>query len=64
MMAWAYDYTNDVQGGLLDRRRWTTMVFTTLCIAQMGHALAARSTSRLTLELNPFSNPYLLVPSS
>ena len=40
---------------------WKTMVFTTLCIAQMGHALAVRSNTRLTLELNPFSNPYLLL---
>ena len=39
---------------------WKTMVFTTLCIAQMGHAMAVRSHERLTLELNPFSNPYLL----
>ena len=39
---------------------WKTMVFTTLCLAQMGHAIAVRSNSRLTIELNPFSNPYLL----
>jgi Ca2+-transporting ATPase len=39
---------------------WKTMVFTTLCIAQMGHALAIRSNHRLTLELNPLSNPYVL----
>ncbi|MDB9314415.1 cation-translocating P-type ATPase [Spirulina sp. CS-785/01] len=39
---------------------WRTMVFTTLCLAQMGHAIAARSYSRLTIEMNPFSNPYLL----
>ena len=36
------------------------MVFTTLCLAQMGHALAVRSNTRLTIEVNPFSNPYLL----
>jgi len=41
--------------------RWKTMVFTTLCLAQMGHVLAIRSNSRLTVELNPFSNPYVLV---
>ncbi len=40
---------------------WKTMVFTTLCIAQMGHALAVRSNTRLTLELDFFSNPYLLL---
>ncbi|MGV2826552.1 cation-translocating P-type ATPase [Myxosarcina sp. GI1(2024)] len=39
---------------------WRTMVFTTLCIAQMGHALAVRSHERLTIEINPVSNPYLL----
>ncbi|MGK7927040.1 MAG: cation-translocating P-type ATPase [Spirulina sp.] len=39
---------------------WKTMVFTTLCLAQMGHAIAARSFSRLTIEMNLFSNPSLL----
>jgi P-type Ca2+ transporter type 2C len=39
---------------------WKSIVFTTLCIAQMGHALACRSNSKLLIELNPFSNPYLL----
>jgi Ca2+-transporting ATPase len=39
---------------------WRTMVLTTLCIAQMGHALAVRSNEKLTIETNPFSNPYLL----
>jgi Ca2+-transporting ATPase len=39
---------------------WKTMVFTTLCIAQMGHAIAVRSNNRLVVEMNPFSNPYLL----
>ncbi|MGC1246779.1 MAG: cation-translocating P-type ATPase, partial [Spirulinaceae cyanobacterium] len=48
----AYNYYPD---------HWKTMVFTTLCIAQMGHAIAVRSHSQLTIELNPFSNPYLLV---
>jgi len=37
------------------------MVFTTLCLAQMGHAMAIRSNSRLTVELNPFSNPFILI---
>jgi Ca2+-transporting ATPase len=36
------------------------MVFTTLCLAQMGHAIAVRSNTLLTIEMNPFSNPYLL----
>lgn len=51
MMGIAYEYFP----------HWQTMVFTTLCIAQMGHALAIRSNSQLTIELNPFSNPYLLL---
>jgi P-type Ca2+ transporter type 2C len=61
LMSWAYGYTHanltpdDPTGD-----RWKTMVFTTLCIAQMGHALAIRSNIRLTVELNPFSNPYVL----
>ena len=61
MMVWAYGYTEQVQGGLLDRDRWKTMVFTTLCLAQMGHALAIRSNTRLFAEVNPFSNPFMLV---
>ncbi|MHC5719335.1 MAG: cation transporting ATPase C-terminal domain-containing protein, partial [Nostoc sp.] len=36
------------------------MVFTTLCIAQMGHAIAIRSNNRLTIEMNPFSNIFVL----
>lgn len=35
------------------------MVFTTLCLAQMGHALAARSSTRLTIEMNPTSNLFV-----
>jgi Ca2+-transporting ATPase len=38
---------------------WKTMVFTTLCLAQMGHALSARSDLPL-LRVKPFSNPWLL----
>jgi Ca2+-transporting ATPase len=64
LMAWSYNYTEEVQGGLLQRDRWKTMVFTTLCIAQMGHALAARSSTRLTIQLNPFSNPFILLAVS
>ena len=51
LMVWAYDYTPE---------HWKAMVFTTLCLAQMGHALAVRSDSQLSFQLNPFSNPYLL----
>lgn len=61
MMAWAYGYTAQVQSDLLERDRWKTMVFTTLCLSQMGHALAIRSNTRLMAEVNPFSNPYVLL---
>jgi len=58
LMVWSYQYTQS-SGGNPDR--WKTMVFTTLCLSQMGHAMAVRSNSRLTIELNPFSNPFLLL---
>lgn len=38
---------------------WKTIVFTTLCLSQMGHALSARS-DRPLVQVNPFSNPWLL----
>jgi P-type Ca2+ transporter type 2C len=56
LMVWSYDYTHATGD---DPERWKTMVFTTLCIAQMGHALAIRSNTQLTIELNPLSNPYV-----
>ena len=59
LMRWSYDHTHVADYGR-DPNTWKTMVFTTLCLAQMGHALAVRSQSRLTIELNPFSNPFLL----
>lgn len=59
MMAWAYRHTHAV-GYTGNKDEWKTMVFTTLCIAQMGHALAIRSNNRLTIEMNPLSNPYVL----
>ncbi len=59
LMWWGYNHTHAV-GYQGDPEAWKTMVFTTLCIAQMGHAIAVRSNTRLLLELNPFSNPYLL----
>jgi Ca2+-transporting ATPase len=62
-MAWAYSYTN-APGYPGHKDTWKTMVFTTLCIAQMGHALAIRSNTQLTIELNPFSNPYILAAVS
>lgn len=60
LMAWAYNHVKVVTGPDLNPDRWKTMVFTALCIAQMGHALAIRSNSQLTIEMNPFSNPYVL----
>ncbi|BAZ18560.1 ATPase (plasmid) [Calothrix sp. NIES-4071] len=56
LMAWASNYTQNFG----DPERWKTMVFTTLCLGQMGHALAIRSDTQLTVQLNPFSNPYVL----
>ncbi|MDJ0713366.1 MAG: cation-translocating P-type ATPase [Prochloraceae cyanobacterium] len=54
LMLWSY---NNSSG---DPDSWKTMVFTTLCVAQMGHAIAVRSESRFTFQMNPFKNPYLL----
>lgn len=59
LMWWAYTYTH-APGYQGDQEAWKTMVFTTLCLAQMGHAIAIRSNTRLTIEMNPFSNPYVL----
>lgn len=55
MMEWAYIHAQ-ASG---DPDRWKTMVFTTLCLAQMGHAIAIRSNTQLTIELNPMTNPYV-----
>jgi P-type Ca2+ transporter type 2C len=62
MMVIAVPYTKETADAALglDAERWKTMVFTTLCLAQMGHAMAVRSNSQLTIELNPFTNPFLL----
>ncbi|MGB3492043.1 MAG: cation-translocating P-type ATPase [Elainellaceae cyanobacterium] len=57
LMVWAYSYTQNTPG---DPERWKTMVFTMLCLAQMGHAIAVRSDSRLIIEMNPISNPFVL----
>lgn len=58
LMVWAYNWTH-APGYQGDREAWKTMVFTTLCLAQMGHALAVRSNTQLTLELNPLTNIYV-----
>lgn len=55
LMIWAYNSAADSG----HPESWKTMVFTTLCIAQMGHAIAVRSNHRLTIEMNPLGNPYL-----
>ncbi|PHM07816.1 cation-translocating P-type ATPase, partial [Nostoc sp. 'Peltigera malacea cyanobiont' DB3992] len=59
LMWWAYQHTH-AAGYQGDRDTWKTMVFTTLCIAQMGHAIAIRSNNRLAIEMNPFSNIFVL----
>ncbi|MTJ11283.1 cation-transporting P-type ATPase [Anabaena sp. UHCC 0187] len=59
LMEWAYKHSHAV-GYQGDPDTWKTMVFTSLCLAQMGHAIAIRSNNRLTIEMNPFSNPFVL----
>ncbi len=61
LMLWSYDYTHRVFGGDLSPDRWKTMVFTMLCLSQMGHAIAVRSSHRLALEMSPWSNPFVLL---
>lgn len=58
LMLWAYDYAQTTPG---DPDRWKTMVFTMLCLSQMGHAIAVRSDRRLAVEMSPFSNPFILL---
>jgi P-type Ca2+ transporter type 2C len=60
LMVWSHNYDLANNSLVTNPNHWKTMVFTTLCLAQMGHALAVRSDIRLTMELNFFSNPYLL----
>jgi P-type Ca2+ transporter type 2C len=57
-MIWSYNYVQTTPG---DPDRWKTMVFTMLCLSQMGHAIAVRSDRRLAIETNQFSNPYVLL---
>jgi Ca2+-transporting ATPase len=59
LMYWAYQHAqNPAFPG--DSNRWKTMVFTTLCLAQMGHAIAVRSNTQMTYQMSPFSNPFVL----
>jgi Ca2+-transporting ATPase len=60
LMEWSYYHATKNYGGVLDKDRWKTMVFTSLCIAQMGHAIAIRSNNQLTIEMNPLSNKFVL----
>ncbi len=62
LMVWAHGYTTTnfiFDGVSYEKDRWETMVFTTLCLAQMGHAIAIRSNTQLTIELDPRTNPYV-----
>lgn len=59
LMTWAYRYTHAPGFDPSREDAWKTMVFTTLCIAQMGHAIAIRSNTRLAIETNPATNPYV-----
>ncbi|BBC26222.1 cation-translocating P-type ATPase [Pseudanabaena sp. ABRG5-3] len=59
LMVWAHGYTTANFNDVYLPNRWETMVFTTLCIAQMGHAIAIRSNTQLTIELNPMTNPFV-----
>lgn len=58
MMSWAYGYTH-APGHEGNPDAWKTMVFTTLCLAQMGHAIAIRSNTQLTIELDPRTNLFV-----
>ncbi len=58
LMLWSYGYTHSTPG---NPDRWKTMVFTMLCLSQMGHAIAVRSDRRLAIEMSQFSNPYVLL---
>ncbi len=60
LMEWAYHHTTTVFSDELDPERWKTMVFTTLCIAQMGHAISSSFYYRLIIEMNPLSNLFVL----
>ena len=60
LMLWAYGYTHD-EGVAGDPERWKTMVFTMLCLSQMGHAISVRSPRLLAVEMSQWTNPYVLL---
>lgn len=37
------------------------MVFTMLCLSQMGHAISVRSSRQMAAEMSQFGNPYVLL---
>ena len=51
-----------LQAGLVGRSGapWQTMVFTVLCLSQLGHALAVRSERDSTFRIGFWSNPILM----
>lgn len=44
-----------------ENARWQTMVFTVLCLTQLGHVLAIRSEKESLFRMGLFSNKYLLL---
>jgi Ca2+-transporting ATPase len=46
-------------GSGLDQARWPSMVFTVLCLSQMGHVLAIRSERESLFRIGLFSNKFL-----
>ena len=59
LMLWAYGYTHS-DGIAGNPERWKTMVFTMLCLSQMGHAISVRSPRLLAYQMSPWANPYVL----
>jgi Ca2+-transporting ATPase len=43
-----------------DKAHWQTMVFTVLCLTQLGHVLAIRSEKESLFKIGVFSNKFLL----
>lgn len=43
-----------------EHAHWQTMVFTVLCLTQLGHVLAIRSEKESLFKIGVFSNKYLL----